>query len=104
MSSSVRWVAWTSDVVGRSRPWSASSRVGRDAVRLEAGVVLGDLLGEVDVEGAVADPRGDRVEVGRGDGAHGVDGGADPRCVAARTDEPPRPSTRSSHASTEPSL
>ena len=50
---------------------------GGDAVRLEARVVLGDLLGDVHVQRTVADPRRDRVEVGGGDRADRVHGRAD---------------------------
>ena len=50
MSSSVRWVACTTVVPGPSSA-GVGEQLGRgDAVRREAGVVLGDLLGEVDVQ------------------------------------------------------
>ncbi len=51
---------------------------GRQAVGVEAGLVLGGLLGEVDVQGVVGEGGGDLGELGAGHGADGVDGGADP--------------------------
>ena len=54
MSSSVRWVACTALVSGPSTPRVGEHLGGRDAVRRQAGVVLRDLLGEVDVEGRPA--------------------------------------------------
>ena len=43
----------------------------------EAGLVLGTLLGEVEVQRAVADPLDDRRELIGGDRADGVDRGAE---------------------------
>ena len=51
------------------------------AVRREAGVVLGDLLGEVDVEGSSLGRRDERGQLVARDRPDRVDGGPDPRVV-----------------------
>ena len=50
MSSSVRWVAWTSVLSGVRCPASAKHLRRGHAVRRQALLVLRDLLGEVDVQ------------------------------------------------------
>ena len=50
MSPSVRWVACTTVVRGPSTPASYSTAAGVPPVRGQTGVVLGDLLGQVDVQ------------------------------------------------------
>src|SRR5690606_20538795 len=58
---------------------------GGSVVAGQAGFVLGALLGEVDVHGGggVAGPCGDVRDVVGGDGAHRVDGGAEPGSLVA---------------------
>ncbi len=79
---------------GGARPEHAvvGEQPGRgDAVRGEAGVVLGGLLGEVDVQRGLAH-RGevrDGAQLPGGDGPHGVHGRADPGVL--RADQPGGP-------------
>ena len=78
MSSSVRWVAWTA-VVPRPSSAGVGEHLGRGAaVRRDARLVLGDLLGEVDVQRArrAPAPATTRHLVAR-HGADGVDRRAD---------------------------
>ncbi|GAA3231683.1 hypothetical protein GCM10020256_46550 [Streptomyces thermocoprophilus] len=83
MSSSVRCVLWTPVVRGPRTPWSARSRVGGAAVGGEAGVVLGGLLGEVDVQRGLplVGPGGDGGELVGGYGPHRVDRRPDPDVI-----------------------
>ena len=57
MSASVRWVACTTVVPGPSSAVVVEQPGRGDAVRRQAGVVLGDLLGEVDVQRRPRPPR-----------------------------------------------
>ena len=69
------------------------------AVRRDAGVVLGRLLGQVHVQRPTRGGLDHRPQGVVGDGAHRVDGGPDHDVVVAF-----RPATRSAQASAVPSL